>query len=174
MSAVKQNLNKLQQQILSQPSVRAGQDWYKSQSPRDQLIVKSLGGFVLLCLFVLIFVQPMIASEKKYQQQLNKSLALYEKLASNAHRFGSGSSSSSSGAPVMAVTTQVAKQYNLNLKRFEPDNDDLRIWLENVSFDSAIAFVEELNRKHGVIIKQINTERSDQPGRVNLRATLGR
>jgi general secretion pathway protein M len=74
----------------------------------------------------------------------------------------------------MAVTTQVAKQYNLNLKRFEPDNDDLRIWLENVSFDSVIAFIEELNRKHGVIIKQINTERSDQPGRVNLRATLGR
>lgn len=174
MSALMQNLNKAQQQIANQPSVRAAQDWYRGQSARDQLIVKSLAAFILLCLFALIIVQPMIASEKKSRQKLDKSVALYEKLASNAHRFSASGSASSTDGPVLAITTQTAKQFNLNLKRFEPDNQDLRIWLENVAFDSAIGFIEELSRKHGVIVKQINTERSDQPGRVNLRATLGR
>lgn len=173
MSAIKQNMAKLQQQLISQPSVRAAQDWYKAQGERDRLIIKALAGFVVACLFILILVQPMLASEEKYQKKLDKSLSLYDKLASNAHRFSGSVSTSSSGGPVMALTTQTAKQFNLNLKRFEPDNEDLRIWLENVAFDSAIAFIEELNRKHGVIVKQINTERTEQ-GRVNLRATLGR
>jgi len=174
-------MNKLQQGISSglgkladQPTFKAGIDWYKGQTGRDQLIIRGLGAFIAVCLFVVLIVQPMFATQDKYEKKLDKSLAIYQKLASNAHKFSSGVAATNSGTPVMGLTTRLAKQYNLNLKRFEPDNDDLRIWLENVAFDSAIAFIEELNKKHGGIVKQINAERTDQSGRVNLRATLGR
>jgi general secretion pathway protein M len=99
-------------------------------------------------------------------------LATYEQLASNAHKFQGQNTSKSSNGPILAIVTQQAKRSNINLKRFEPDGDGLRIWLEDAVFDDAIRWLEELNQKHGIQIKQINVDRSDKAGRVDLRGTL--
>lgn len=164
-------------QLKEQPSVKAAQGWYQAQSPRDQKIVQGAGVFVIICLVILLLIQPVLSSKEKYRNKLDKSIATYEKLALNAHKFGGAnrsSSGNSSGRPVMSVVTAKAKQYNLNLKRFEPDGEGLRIWLENVSFDSAISMLEELNRVDGILITQINADQTEASGRVNLRASLSR
>jgi general secretion pathway protein M len=72
----------------------------------------------------------------------------------------------------LAIVTEQAKRSGINLKRFEPDGDGLRIWLEDAVFDDAIRWLEELNQKHNIQIKQINVERSEDSGLVDLRGTL--
>ena len=68
--------------------------------------------------------------------------------------------------------TKQAKRSNINLKRFEPDGDGLRIWLEGAVFDDAMRWLEDLNQKHNIQIKQLNVERGDKPGLIDLRGSL--
>jgi general secretion pathway protein M len=176
-------MNKIQQQISQQwlttsqkfkqlPPVISFNLWYASQNGRDQKVIKAVAAFIGICLVVVLFVQPFLAKQDLYQAKLDKSLAIYESLASNTHKFQSGSSSASSNGPILSVVTQQAKRSNINLKRFEPDGDGLRIWLEDAVFDDAIRWLEELNQKHGIQIKQINVDRSEKSGLVDLRGTL--
>lgn len=161
---LKATLNKL-------PPVVAFLHWFNEQSPRDKKIIKLVGAFVAACLVIVLFVQPFYSKQATYQAKLNKSISVYEQLAKNAHKFNSKSTRSSS-TPILALVTQQAKRANINLKRFEPDNESLRIWLDNESFDDAVRWLETLTQDHGVRVKQISIERSDKPGRIDLRATL--
>ena len=146
--------------------------WYDSQNVRDQKIIKGISAFIVLCLIIVLFVQPFLAKQELYQTKLAKSIATYETLANNAHKFQGQTSNQSSSAPILAIVTKQAKRSNINLKRFEPDGDGLRIWLEGAVFDDAMRWLEDLNQKHNIQIKQINVERGDKPGLVDLRGSL--
>ncbi len=154
------------------PAVVSFNHWYGSQNQRDQKIIKAVCAFILICLFLVVFVQPFLAKQEGYKTKLDKSLTLYETLARNAHKFQTQTVAAASNGPILTLVTQQAKRANINLKRFEPDGDGLRIWLEDAVFDDAIRWLEELNQKHGIQIKQINVDRSDKSGRVDLRGTL--
>jgi general secretion pathway protein M len=146
--------------------------WYSIQTLRDQKIIKAITAFIVLCFFIVIFVQPFLDKQEAYQARLNKSLSTYQLLASNAHKFQSQVSGKASNDPILAIVTQQAKRSGINLKRFEPDGDGLRIWLEDAVFDDSIRWLEALNQKHNIQIKQINVERSEASGLVDLRGTL--
>jgi general secretion pathway protein M len=161
-----------QQKFKQLPPVVSFNLWYGSQNSRDQKIIKAVSAFIIFCLVIVLFVQPFLAQQAQYQAKLDKSLATYEQLASNAHKFQGQSNSKASSGPILSVVTQQAKRSNINLKRFEPDGDGLRIWLEDAVFDDAIRWLEELNQKHGIQIKQINVDRSEKSGRVDLRGSL--
>jgi general secretion pathway protein M len=164
----------LNQKIKQLPPVVSFNLWYASQNGRDQKIIKGIFAFIALCLVIILFVQPFLAKQGSYQGKLDKSLATYQSLANNAHKFQGQQASAQSNGPILSVVTQQAKRSNINLKRFEPDGDGLRIWLEDAVFDDAIRWLEELNQKQGIQIKQINVERSEKSGRVDLRGTLFR
>jgi general secretion pathway protein M len=176
-------MNKLQQQLTLSlqegrqnfkqlPPVISFNLWYGSQNLRDQTIIKAITAFIVLSLFIVIFAQPFLAKQETYHARLNKSLSTYELLASNAHKFQGQVLGKASDGPILAIVTEQAKRSGINLKRFEPDGDGLRVWLEDTSFDDAIRWLEALNQKHNIKIKQINVERSEASGLVDLRGTL--
>ncbi|MGK0249548.1 MAG: general secretion pathway protein M [Oleispira sp.] len=166
------NWHKGRQKFKQFPPVISFKFWYGSQTLRDQNIIKAVSAFIVLCLIIVLFVQPFLAKQETYQARLNKSLSTYELLASNAHKFQRQVSTMASDVPILAIVTQQAKRSGINLKRFEPDGDGLRIWLEDAVFDDAIRWLEELHQKHNIQIKQINVERSEASGLVDLRGTL--
>jgi general secretion pathway protein M len=153
------------------PAFIAGRQWFLRQTIRDQKIIKVLLAFVVSCLIIVMFIQPFYSQKPLNQTKLDKSIAVYEQLASNAHKFR-GKGSSSSSTPILALITQQAKIAKINLKRFEPDDENLRIWLDNESFDHAARWLETLTRDHGIKVKQISVERGEKNGRIDLRATL--
>jgi general secretion pathway protein M len=166
------NWHEVRQKFKQLPPVISFNLWYSNQNLRDQKIINAISAFVVLCLFIVIFVQPFLAEQETYQAKLNKSLSTYELLASNAHKFQGQVLGKASNGPILAIVTEQAKRSGINLKRFEPDGDGLRIWLEDAAFDDAIRWLEELNQKHNIQIKQINVERSEASGLVDLRGTL--
>lgn len=154
------------------PAIVASKQWFERQSGRDQKILQLLAGFVTICVIAVMFVIPFYSKQSQYEAKLNKSITMYEQLAKNAHQFQSGSGNSNSDTPILALITQQAKVAQINLKRFEPDDQNLRIWLDDVAFDNAARWLETLTREYGVNVKQISVERSNKNGRVDLRATL--
>lgn len=169
---IKSHAAKGQQSFLKLPPVAAFNLWYSDQNTRDRKIIKAISIFIAFCLVIVLFVQPFVTQQSAYQAKFDKSLSTYELLASNAHKFKRQTSTKTSNQPILATVSSQAKRSKINLKRFEPDGDGIRIWLEDAAFDDVALWLETLNKKHGIKIKQINVDRSDKSGLVDLRASL--
>lgn len=162
-------VQEITQQIATQAQVQAGIQWYQALSARDQLIVRGVGWLVVLALVFLIVYAPLIKDQRSLEGRLDRAVASYNKIAQNAYKFGGAGTSS---GPILSVVTQQARQSGITLSRYEQDGKGLRIWVDKVAFDEAIAWLEQLQADNGIIVSQINIERKDNPGWVDLRATL--
>jgi len=166
-------IQELQDQVLQNPNVQAAVQWYQSQNARDQLIVKLVACFVALALAFVIVYAPLIRDHRSLQQQLDKSLSTYNMLAENAGKFGSVNSvSSAPKGTLLSKVTQQARLDGIALSRYEQDGNGLRIWLDRVAFDDAMGWLEKLEVSSGIRVSQINVDRAQGSGRVDIRATL--
>ncbi|ASP39812.1 hypothetical protein CHH28_14525 [Bacterioplanes sanyensis] len=162
-------LDTLKQEAINSAAWQAWQGWYGQLSSRDQRIVRWLAAATAVALLLLVLVVPLMQKNDALQQQYQRSMASYQLLADNAYRFG-GASQSSSGGPILPRITQQAQRFGLSLSRYEQDGGDLRVWLDNVAFDDAISWMEQLKQQN--IRASLVTVDRTAVGRINLRATL--
>ena len=62
------------------------------------------------------------------------------------------------------------------IQRIEPEGKDgVKLWIENVNFDSLVRWLGEMERRHGVLVKRATITRHEQTtGHVNSRLSLER
>ncbi|CUS41582.1 General secretion pathway protein M [hydrothermal vent metagenome] len=163
-------------QLNKDPRVTAAKDWYGQLPGRDRNIVNGVAIFAALAIVFSIVFAPMLKRQDTLAVELDKQLALYNLMANNGAQFNNGTTGVNAAAeqPLLAVVTQQARKSNITLTRYEQDGSGLRIWLENVSFDDTITWLEALNSRFGIVVNQINIDKDTQPGRVDIRATLVR
>ncbi len=76
---------------------------------------------------------------------------------------------------MLSLASSTAKQRNLTFKRTEPEGDNgLRVWLEDVSFNDLIMWLDTLNSRNGVVPKQISIDRQETPGKASAKIVLER
>lgn len=86
---------------------------------------------------------------------------------------GAANSQISDGRALMSTVTRSAGESGLSLNRFEPSGDKaIRVWLENVPFQSIAAWIERLDDEYGIVVDQASFDRQDSPGIVSVRLTL--
>ena len=74
---------------------------------------------------------------------------------------------------LLSVASNVAKNHELSFTRFEPDSDQrVRLWLENVKFNSVVSWLGEMEQSQGVSATDISVDGGTAPGYVNVRLTL--
>lgn len=163
-------------QLNKDPRVAAAKDWYGQLPSRDRNIVNGVAIFAVVAIVFSLLFAPMLKRQDTLAVELDKQLALYNLMANNGAQFNNGRAGVSAAAeqPLLAVVTQQARKNNIILTRYEQDGSGLRIWLENVSFDDTITWLETLSARFGISVSQINIDKDTQPGRVDIRATLSR
>lgn len=96
-------------------------------------------------------------------------------IQSLAQSGGSNNQSSqiSDSRALMSTVTRSAGESGLSLNRFEPSGESaIRVWLENVPFQSVAGWLERLNDEFGIVVEQASFDRQDTPGIVSARLTL--
>lgn len=170
------DIQQIQQQLLNQPTVQQAIQWYQALIPRDRLIVKSVAAVAAVALVFVLVLAPLINANRMLRQDLAHKLDTWELIAGNAYRFGGAAgragTDADSGAPILPRVSQSARQAGVKLDRFEQDGKDVRIWIDRVSFDAFIAWVEQLQAREGIVVSQITVDSTNAPGWVNIRATL--
>lgn len=74
---------------------------------------------------------------------------------------------------LMSLVTSSASESGIKLQRFEPSGENaIRLWLEDVPFNSVAAWLEQLTEEHGIVIDQAALDRADKPGMISARLTL--
>ncbi|SFM25935.1 type II secretion system protein GspM [Marinobacter zhejiangensis] len=96
-----------------------------------------------------------------------------QSLAQSSARGTGNNSQITDGRALMSTVTRSAGESGLSLNRFEPSGDSaIRVWLEDVPFQSVASWIERLNDEFGVVVEQASFDRQDSPGIVTARLTL--
>ncbi len=148
---------------------------YRSLSDRDRLLVNLMAVGLLLFLLYSLVVSPafgyLSSSSSRYQGKLED----YEWIKANeeAAKALVATSPTQREGSLLSVASNVAKNHELSFTRFEPDSDQrVRLWLENVKFNSVVSWLGEMEQSQGVSATDISVDGGTAPGYVNVRLTL--
>lgn len=149
--------------------------YFDQLSDRDQLAVKILVGFLLPVVLTFAVLMPatdfMSGGIGRYQAALED----FRWIEANRNAVSSGSASNQqeAGQSLFGVANATSKGYRISFKRYEPMGDNtLSLWIEGVSFNNVILWLERLDKRHGVSVREISVARQDEPGRVNVRLVI--
>lgn len=173
MKSLTGGLSRISDQLASDPRAQQAKDWYQHQTPRDQLIVRAVAVLVLLAVIFSLFFAPLIKQNESLNNELTQKLGFYQLMIDNAPQFGGRAAvASSDGKSLLASVGNQARASQVRMTRYEQDGDSLRVWLDNVSFDDTMTWIETLSQRHSVFVSQINIDRTDNSGLVDVRVTF--
>lgn len=152
--------------IVKMPSVI--QDYLSKLSPRDRLVVIVLSVFVLSSLIGLMSLKLYRAAEKAQQQAIQEK-QLYTWLQANTPLLSGGVSNN--GMSVLDTVSSSAGGLGINMKRFEPDGEQVRVWLEGADFAQVANWLNSLSQQ-GVTAQEVHFEQNNMG--LSVRLVFGR
>lgn len=158
-----------------QPAVAKLLDTYANLAPRDQLALRVLGGFLLPV--ILLFGVIMPATDF-----MNTRLDIYRQAKDDYQWIDVNKAAVSSvsragprepGQSLFGLANATSKGFQIGFKRYEPAGENaLNLWMESISFNNLVLWLERLEKRHGVVVREIAVERLDDEGLVNVRLVL--
>lgn len=155
--------------------------WWKQLAAQDRRVLV-IGAVVVFAFLIWSFVwHPLALKQAQLAEQLDnarRDLAYVRVAEAEVERMrnaGVQSRADRQGKSLLALVDASARGAGLDslLKRLEPIGpNSVRASFEFVSFDSLIAWIEQLARDYGVQITDFSADRVDATGLVNARLTL--
>ena len=155
--------------------------WWKALSERDRRVLV-IGAVVVSIFLVWSFIwHPLSVRQTLLSEQLDnarRDLASVRVAQAEVERLrnaGVRSRADRQGKSLLALADVTARGAGLDgaLKRLEPvGSHSVRASFEFASFDTLIAWMEDLARDYGVQITDFSADRVDATGLVNARVTL--
>jgi len=138
-------------------------------SPRDRIAVLVLTVFVFISLCGLMALKLHRAAEKSQQQAMQEK-ELYSWFQANIPVLSNGANTNN-GMSVLDAVSASAGGMGINMNRFEPDGEQVRVWLENSDFAKVASWLHALNQQ-GVKTQEVHFEQNGKG--LNVRLVFGR
>lgn len=147
---------------------------YGGLPARDKLALKVLLGFLGPVLLVFGLIMPAYSYMQAGLDNYEQALEDFRWIEANKASFSALSANEREpGQSLFGLANATSKGFQINFKRYEPVGENaLSLWMENISFNSLILWLERLDKRHGVSVKEIAVERLGSEGLVNVRLVL--
>ncbi len=170
----------LKEKLLQSGPAKKASHWFYNLPQRDQDALKYLSAAVVIVLIYLMIWLPVQNYTERAERAVERESETLAWIKQNepaarelAARGGSGSTSNLAGQSFLSAVGNSAKQFQIELRRFEPEGDrKMRVWLERVPFNQMLLWLDSLEKQFGVQVEQISVDRDDTPGVVTARLTL--
>ena len=154
-------------------------NWFLSLSPRDQLAL-GICSVVLVC-YVLIFVilLPMQTDLEKAEHRNKRALEEQQEVRTLAGRILAAKASESSQGGrggLNAILNDSLREFGITMENFQPSGTTgARVRLAPSEFNKVLAWLNEMEIKRGVTIKDVTMTAQENPGTVavTLQMQLG-
>ncbi len=158
-------------------------DWWLNLAERERLLIAGAGAVLALALFYLVVWEPVFKARAELDQALRaqrNTLQWMQQAAGEVQALRSRAGASAlqgRNRSLLSVLDQTATQAGIRdrIERMEPDGKKgVKLWLEDVPFDTLVGWIERLERHYGVRAVRATFSATEQAGLVDARLTLER
>ncbi|MBA6287805.1 type II secretion system protein GspM [Colwellia sp. MB3u-4] len=145
--------------------------WWQQLNIREQRLVSVMS--VLISIFILygLIWQPLTENIEKTTLKLERQQALLTWVTENTQRYQQAKRSArgGSGASLSSIVNRTSSANNITITRMQPQGDDLQVWIDEISFNQLLTWLEQLAINDGLQVKNIDLSSADQQGMVRVR-----
>ena len=144
--------------------------WWGGLQSREQRLVAGAGVVVVIGLFYWLLWQPLHQAQHAQQQKLNTAQQQLRELQQLLPQLqASGAATTRSGGSVAQIISNSARNSGIRVSRMQPQNEQLTLVLEDVSFEQLLGWLHNLQYQHGVQLHSLDVALADKPGIVRVR-----
>ncbi|HEB85515.1 MAG TPA: type II secretion system protein M [Gammaproteobacteria bacterium] len=157
-------------------------EYWQQLALREKQLLILMSVVLLTTLFYFAFWKPMKAGIEEGELHLKaqtRALVKIRQQAAEVRQLRSGGAGKQAviadSASLLGLIERSAKQKNINgnLQKVQPEGQrEVRVWMEKVSFDQLISWLDLLSHRYAIQISEISLERGDSPGIVDGRVLL--
>lgn len=145
--------------------------WWQQLNSREQRLVMVMS--VLISIFVLygLIWQPLNENiaDKKLKIERQQALLTWVTESTQRYQQAKRNGGSSSGASLSSIVNRTSRANNITITRMQPQGDDLQVWIDEISFNQLLTWLEKLASRDGLQVKNIDLSLADQQGVVRVR-----
>lgn len=165
-----------------QPLLQQARSRFEELSARERLLLVGGSLAVVVTLVYLVLVEPLARAHRERTEALASARAIAHQLEAAAASVGSASRSAGTAnlgrnMSLLAAVDQSTRTGTLTKapERLQPEGErEVKVWFSDVSFDSLVAWLAELQTRYGVAVQTVDIEAKPTPGMVDARLSLTR
>ncbi len=153
--------------------------YFTNLNSREQKLVLAAIFFVLLYLPYQFIYEPFQASLDNMGVKTNRAIQNISWMKSKAVEVrqltGAGGSTRKSSQSLLSLIETTSKKSKLNkkLRKVQPaGSTNVKVWLDEVSFDRLMQWLDSLVITHGLSIQDVTVEKQAETGIVNARINM--
>lgn len=142
-------------------------EYWLNLKPNEQLLVKVAGAVFVVFFLIVAIIQPLNAKIEKAEKELIKQQKLAVFVAQSVAKLKAGGSAKAiSGGSLTQIINRSSGRYGVTITKMQPNNNSVRLTLEQVEFNSLLSWLKELVEQHGARIANIDITKSSNEGYV--------
>lgn len=151
--------------------------WFLGLSQRERRMVQFAIAVLVIFLIYLIVLEPISREHQNNKRNVATATETLEWMKSTSSeiiklRGGKVPGKARTKKFVLGVVDRSVRKSGLteSMKRIQPEGDSsVRVWFENTEFDNFIQWLATMESKHDLLVNEINIEKTDSSGLVNVR-----
>jgi general secretion pathway protein M len=144
--------------------------WWAGLQPREQQLVSGAAVVVLVGMFYWLLWQPLHQANTAQQQKVQsaqRQLSQLQQLMPQL-KAAAGTTARSGGSLAQIISTS-ARSAGVSVSRMQPQNEQLTLVLDDISFNQLLGWLHTLQYQHGVQLINLDVALADKPGIVRVR-----
>lgn len=151
--------------------------WFLDQSPRDQMMLLVGGAAVLLYILIFMVLLPLQGDLERNERRNQAVLQEQEEVRQLAGQL-MARQQSGQGAVAQNLTSLLndsTREFGLVMENLQPSGNSARVRLGASNFNNVLAWLNEMENKHGLQIGDVTITADRNPGvvQVNIQLTQG-
>ncbi len=145
--------------------------WWQQLNIREQRLVMAMSALISIFILYSLIWQPInedIANSKaKIERQ--QTLLAWVQEGTQRYQQAKRNGGRSSGESLSSIVNRTSRLEKITITRMQPQGDDLQVWIDEISFNQLLSWLERLAVRDGLQVKSIDLSKADQAGVVRVR-----
>ncbi len=145
--------------------------WWQQLNIREQRLVVVMSALISIFILYSLIWQPMNESIETSKVKIERQQELLTWVQESAQRYQQAKRNGgrSSGESLSSIVNRTSRLEKITITRMQPQGDDLQVWIDEISFNQLLSWLEKLASRDGLQVKNIDLSKADQQGVVRVR-----
>ena len=144
-------------------------NWWAGLQTREQRLVTGAAIVLLIGIFYWLVWQPLHQGQTMAQQKVQAAQRQLAQLQQLVPQLQSATPAVSRSGSLAQVISNSARSGSISVSRMQPQNEQLTLVLDDVSFERLLAWLHALQYQHGVKLVSLDVASAEKPGIVRVR-----